>query len=396
MVSIILRKTLRQAVCLWCSAALLVSCGGGVDSGGTGSYVAGPITGYGSIVVGGVHYDESQADVRDEFGVAGTPADLQLGMFTEIQASAPMGTADAPTATASSVRYRSEIVGPVETIDAPTLTFRTLGLNVKVGASTVFDSTLAGGLTALQVGDVVEVFGQFDALLHRYTATRVQRKTGAASYKLRGLVTGLDTVAKTLVIGGQTTIGYGGVASLPALALGQTLRVRLQTTKSGSVWVATSVDVGVSPVPDRDNIEVEGRITAFTSITRFDVDGTPVTTDAATLFPSGSSGVVLGAHVEIKGVSRNGTLIASKVNVNNDSRPEDFELSGNITALDSATQTFVLHRALRSFTVHYSGTTRFEGITSASDLRDGREAEVRGVLSSDGTKLDASFIHVEL
>ena len=52
---------LRPVICPLGGAALLVSCGGEIGGGGPGSYTAGPIAGYGSIVVGGVHHDESNA-----------------------------------------------------------------------------------------------------------------------------------------------------------------------------------------------------------------------------------------------------------------------------------------------------------------------------------------------
>ena len=45
----------------------LLGCGGGgvagVGTGGTGSFASGPIRGFGSIVVGGVHYDEAGAQI---------------------------------------------------------------------------------------------------------------------------------------------------------------------------------------------------------------------------------------------------------------------------------------------------------------------------------------------
>ena len=135
-------------------------------------------------------------------------------------------------------------------------------------------------------------------------------------------------------------------------------------------------------------------MTAFTSITAFEVDGIPVETTGTTLFPDGQAGVVVGAHVEVKGSSTDGKLTATKVSLDDDSAPgtEPFEISGTISLLDTGAKTFVL----RGFSVHYSDTTRFETGTGASDLRDGRKVEVKGALSSDGTALEASSIHVEL
>ena len=386
-----LRMTLRQMGCLLGCAVVLIACGGGVDSGGTGSYVAGPITGFGSIIVGGVHYDESAAQVQDEFGASRRKEELKLGMLTEIEASAPTGPADAPTATAKSVRFRSEIVGPVEFIDAAGGTLIVLGQTVKIGPTTVFDASLVGGLTALTGGDVVEVFGQFDASGPRYTATRIEPRTDPGTlFKLRGRLSSFDRVAKTLVVGGQT-ISIAAIAPAPTLVIGQTLRVRLQRVKIGSAWDAVAISVGVTALPARDDVGLEGRITSFTSINEFEVDGIPVTTSATTLFLNGAGAVVLGASVEVKGRSRNGVVQADRIKVDDGLSPRDFQIIGTISASDPVAKTFVLHEVA----VHYSDATQFKAGSSAGDVQNGRLAEVKGVLSSGGTVLEASAIRVE-
>ena len=375
-------------------AALVVACGG-VDSGGTGSYAAGPITGYGSIIVGGVHYDERNARVEDDSGTVRTADDLQLGMVTEIRASDPVGAAGMQSATATSVRFRSELVGPVDAVDSTLGTLTVLGQKVQINATTVFDARLAGGLAALRVGDVVEVFGQLDASAQqRYTATRIEPRAGAASYKLRGIVTALDNTGtlKTLVIGGQT-IDFSAIGSDLRLSRGQLLRVLFDTSKVGGNWVASAIEIGTRYLPDRDSAEVEGRITAFTSIEVFEVDGIPIATGAETLFPDGRAGVVLGARVEVRGSSSGGTLNATRIAIEGDNGggPDPFEFSGVIQSLDTTAQTFVM----RGFTVHWSDTTRFATGSSASSLRNLREAEVKGALSADGTRLEATSIQIE-
>jgi Domain of unknown function (DUF5666) len=373
-------------------AATLTACGG-VDSGGTGTYAAGPITGYGSIVVGGVHYDESAAQVQDDSGATRSAADLQLGMVTEIQASAPMGSASMPTATAMAVRFRSELVGPVGTVDLVTGMLTVLGQVVQVGPATVFDGALVGGLAAVRPTDVIEVYGQFDAAARRYAATRIEPRAGATSYKLRGLVTSLTPTAHTLVIGGLT-IDYALANPLPALAVGQTLRVLLNPAMANGVWVASAIEIGTRSLPDRDTAQVEGRISAYSSPEAFDVDGIPVRADSGTRFPDGRNGIVLGAQVEVKGSTRNGVLLATQIGLENDAggSADHFEISGSIKSLDTAAQTFVV----RGFTVHWSAGTRFDSSAGASALRNDRKVAVKGALSADGTRLEASAVHVEL
>ncbi len=398
MVHVNWRSACRAATWLLACAALLVGCGGGVDSGGTGNgiYASGPITGYGSIVVGGVHYDESTADVQDDDGTPRTAADLQLGMVTEIQASAPMGSASMPTATAMAVRYRSEIIGPVSAVSTSTSTLKVLGQTVKVTAKTVFDARIVGGLAGLKANDVVEVYGELDTRARSYTATRIEpRPADTAAFKLRGLVTAVDTVAGTLGIGGQA-IDVSAIAALPEIIAGRTLlRVTLKPQQVAGLWVATAVEVGARRVPDREYVELEGRITAFKSITSFEVDGVPVVTTSSTVFPDGPAAIVLGVRVEAQGRSLDGQLVAMKVTVQSDSQggAVPFEISGSIAngSLDTVAQTFVV----RGFTVHWSATTSFDA-GSAANLRAGRRVAVKGALSADGTRLEAASIRVQV
>lgn len=392
------RHTFRAIALLLACAALLDGCGGGVDSGGTGNgiYASGPITGYGSIIVGGVHYDETNAKVEDDDGAVRSAADLKLGMVTEIQASAPMGSASMPTATAMAVRYRSEIIGRVTAVTPATGTLKVLGQTVRVGAKTVFDERIVGGLAGLKVDDIVEVYGELDTQARRYTATRIEpRPANTAAFKLRGLVTAADVDLRTLVIGGQT-IDVSALAAMPEVVVGRTLlRVTLAPQQVAGAWVASAVEVGSRRVPDVGNVEIEGRITAFTSIERFEVDGIPVVTNADTLFPDGRAAIAAGVRVETRGRSEAGQLIATKVSIEGDDHggTAPFAISGSIAAgsVDAAAQTFVV----RGFTVHWTAATAFDTNGPAS-IRAGRKVAVKGALSADGTRLEATSIHVEL
>ncbi len=77
-----------NAIRLFCALclALLAACGGGggVDTGGTGGAVpavaSGPITGFGSVIVGGVRFDDSSAEVEDLDGTRRSRDELRLGM----------------------------------------------------------------------------------------------------------------------------------------------------------------------------------------------------------------------------------------------------------------------------------------------------------------------------
>ena len=387
------------AALMACAATFLVGCGGSGDSADSPapatesatSYASGPISGFGSVIVNGVRYDDSSATVLDDDDGGRSRNELKLGMMVEVDGT-QMNRA-AAQGRALRIRFGSEIVGPVGSVDASTGTLGVLGQTVRITTTTVFDDSLVGGLAALTAGTVVEVHALFDAASGSYIATRIEDEDNTSFYKLRGLIANLDTLAKTFTIGSQV-INYAGltVADLPGvLADGQRVRVRLQTAQLAGQWVAVALRPGVRKIEDREDAHLRGAITALTSLAAFEVNG--LTVDAASAsFPDGSAGVVLGAQVEVEGKVVNGVLVATKVELDARHAGErhGFELHGALSALDAATRTFTL----RSVRVSYGvGTVFRDG--SAADLADGRQVEVKGTPSSDRTTLQASRIDFE-
>lgn len=384
------------------SAAALVACGGGGSDAGTpgfaapgvtasANYAEGPISGFGSVVVGGVRYDDSKATISDDDGASHDSSALKLGMVVQISASSVNRTAG--TATAARVRFGSQTVGPIGTVDIAASTVVVLGQTVVITANTVFDSSLAGGLTALATkpaGTVVEVHGILDQSTGKITATRIELETDVTSYKLRGVVAALDPTAKTFKIGSEL-ISYGGVAILdvPAsLANGALVRVKLQTTQVAGAWVATRVGNGVRSHDDSPDAHVEGNITVFTSTTKFEINGLKVDATNAR-FEDGTAGIVLGARVEVSGSIADGVLVATKVEIEDDrdGGRRQFELHGDIATLDAVAKTFVL----RAVNVSYAGAVTYKN-GAATDLATGKRVEVHGVLSTDRTRLEAQRI----
>ncbi|MDZ7811925.1 MAG: hypothetical protein U5L74_01905 [Ideonella sp.] len=75
---------------------VLVACGGGGSdspsgtappAAATGSYTSGAISGFGSIIVNGVRFDDSGAQVYDDDGNRRGSDDLKLGAHVEVEAS---------------------------------------------------------------------------------------------------------------------------------------------------------------------------------------------------------------------------------------------------------------------------------------------------------------------
>jgi hypothetical protein len=245
-----------------------------------------------------------------------------------------------PRAEASEISFGSALLGPVSAVDTVAKSLVVLGQTVLVVDTTVLDDRLVGGFAGITVGTVLEVHGTIDATTGAITATRIEPSAAAAGFKIRGIVANLDSTAMTFTIG-TALISYAGVTPAPAgLANGQLVRVRLQTTQVAGAWVATRLSPAAPRVEDADEAEIEGTITAFTSSTSFSVNGIPV--DASTAqFPNGSTGIVLGAHVEVEGASSNGVVVATKVSTETqeERHAAGFELHGAITAIDSTAQT---------------------------------------------------------
>jgi hypothetical protein len=371
---------------------LLAACGGGggddAGAAGSASYTSGPINGLGSIIVNGVRFEDNSARVEDDDGGSYGRGALALGMMVEVQSS---GIDDSTgRAVAALIRFGSELKGPIAAIDAGARTISVLDQTVEVRDETVFDAALPGGFSALAVGQILEIHALYDSVTGHYLATRIELEDSADNYRLRGLVSALDTTARTFQIG-DAVIDYAGVPAveLPAnLANGQRVRVRLQTTQADGRWVALSVRNGVRRVDDFGDARLRGFVGSFTSATRFEVNGIAV--DAAGARIEGT--VREGALVDVRGRAQNGTLVASRVKVIDRLGDEikRFELHGTVSELDTAAQTFLL----REVRIDYSRVLEWKD-GNAANLANGSALEVKGLWAEDRSVMFAAVIEFE-
>lgn len=378
-------------------AAVLAGCGGGGSdtsaSGSATAYASGPITGFGSVIVNGVRFDDSSARITDDDDGALNRDELRLGMMAEVQGADVTSDIQGKHGRALSIRIGNEIVGPVSAVDTTAKTLTALGQTVVVTDNTLYGERITGGLAGVAVGTVIQVNGSLDVATGRYTATRIDIKPNAAYFRLRGVIANLDTSAKTFKIG-EALISYAGLSTtdlFATLANGLMVRVKLQTTQVAGAWAATRVSGGVRKIENQDEAEVQGLITAFTSATQFSVNGIVVDASNAT-FPNGQAGVVLGARVEVEGKAAGGVIVASKVKVEGERELHNrgFELHGNITTIDTTLKTFVL----RGVTVNYANAVLYKNGSEAG-LKVGAQLEVKGVLNADGKTLAAVRIEFE-
>lgn len=375
------------------AALLVAACGGGGGGGVAGvaatAYTAGPIRGFGSIIVNGVRFDDSGAEIEMEDERSGGLDDLKLGSMVEVESE----QIDDSTgrAKASKIRVGSELKGIVESVSGSS--FVMLGQTVDVTPDTVLDDSLnlgAAGVAALQ-GRLVEVHAQFDAASGHHVATRVEAEDAADMFKIRGVVSQLDSTAKTFRIG-DAVISYASLAAadLPAnLADGQLVRVKVKPQQENGQWIATAVRSGERRLDDHDDARLVGQVSGFRSASDFDVNGVRVDASRARI---DDGPVQAGSRVEVRGRSQQGVLVAERVKVldASDDVVRGIELHGTIGSLDRGAKTFVL----RGVTVSYAGTVLYERGSEAG-LADNQPVEVKGVLTSDGITLAATVIRFE-
>lgn len=386
-------RRLRHLLTPW-ALALLMSCGGGVETGGTGAsttYSSGSISGFGSIIVNGVDYDDSSATVLADDGSALDTNALKLGMSVEIDS----GTIDRSTSTAvaHTVQLRPDLMGPVSANDSSAGTLTVLGQTVQISSSTVFDDSLSGGQSAVAVGSLVQVHATQDPVSQVYIANRVEPVASASLYKIKGLAQALDTTARSFRIG-NASFTY---TTQPAdLAEGSVVKVHVQPTPDTlGRWVVTELSRGVRRPDNGIEIEVEGVISTFGSPAGFMVGGLVVDASQATLEPSGST-LAAGLRVEVEGTVNAGVVIASRVELKSKNgggsgeEPREFEIKGKIETVDSELKT--LH--IRGTTIWWGGSVRYKK-GSAADLLVGRKVEIKGVMAPGGNRIEAREIEFD-
>jgi len=317
----------RKLAAIFSSVALLCACNSdsqtaGIDRGGVRTPVVaeGPITGFGSIIVNGVHYDVAKAAISVDGAVASV-ADLQLGQLVTVIGEREV---DGTTGTAESVRFQTNVRGPVQVVDVANQELKVLSQSVVVAPGTVLDLGAAPpALASIHVDDVVVVSG-FVGGNGVIQATRIERGSANRGFEISGTVASLDTALLRFAIN-DLVVDYSGVLVLEGFPNGQPANgdhvvVKGPTVSAGGALVAREIDREAEDEHEHapgQEAEVEGLISRFVSPLDFDVAGRAARTTAATLFEGGTAGsLALNVKVEIEGDrDAGGVIVARKVEI---------------------------------------------------------------------------------
>ena len=346
------------------------SCGGAlVAGGGTGGTGVGPVTGFGSVIVNGVHYDDSSIDNTNFFDDHGrTKSGLMTGMMVAIS-----GRINGANGTADNITVLRHVDGPMDDngVELATNRLKVMGQDVVVDASTVFDNgiTSLADLRTLQGANgnhpELEVHGSADntgvihaTFIHKWNDDHVV----GDNVQVRGTVSGLNTAARTFSIGGKT-VDYNDLGTIPA---GVDNGSFVEAEGTLRVWDNALVAASVKPEdatggqPSGSRAEVEGYvnrvITQAAGSGSFELIGPngvqTVTWTSGTTTPEGGtlSDILAGVKVEVEGVRKaGGALAATKIEIRRasnikfettvaDPQPSSFRLFGIQVKVNALTQ----------------------------------------------------------
>jgi hypothetical protein len=370
-------KQAWQLALLTFSAAALGACladtnagggGGGISGTGVQTVATGTVTGFGSVIVGGIHYSaQPGASVQLE-GNAATEADLQPGMQVVLH-----GTFDSASNTGSydSIRYRADLEGPATAIDPITGTFSLFGQTVLLDAATVFDGL--ADLGALPSGALVQVSGSSDSL-GRLHATRLLLVKSAVGPTDRVKVKGRpsNAAAASFFIGSQQIAFIPGQTifnnlTIADLSSSDSRLIEVTGTLSGATLNATRVErlESTAGAVAGDRVYLSGFVLSGNAASfQLNTANGPITVaGGAASFTKGTPAAIqAGRKVEATGTLSGGVLLASTIEVDQETT---IKIEGDLGSLDRAGRTVTLN----GVTVVITDATLFKD-SSAAQLRN--------------------------
>lgn len=335
----------------------------------------GSITGFGSVIVKGVHFNTAGAEIKIN-DVDSSYTDLATGMVVNIKGDGlnqdgeedythgddDDGVADEED-NALEIEANNELEGEVLSTTiasgSDTGTIDVMGQTVHVSADTLFESDVSGITSVDQVssGHIVEVYGFSDGNGNIF-ATRVELSASdLATYLLanpdsngdevKGNISNINKSNKTFSLG-SLIVDYS-TAEIDAngdefvdgddsgLADGLLVEVKSVSSIQSGTLIATEVeleDEGEHGYQGNtsENYDLEGIITSGYNGSTFKINGVTVVVTGNTIFETAdSSALIAGAEIEVEGqFNAVGELIAASIDFEAEA---DQELTGSVSAV---------------------------------------------------------------
>lgn len=349
----------------------------------------GRITGFGSVIVNGVHFEVDGANIMHD-GVPITEQDLKVGMIVRLAGSVDE---DGANGTATEIEFDEEVKGTVSSINLESNSFIVLGQTVLIDSATVFDKIT---FDALAVGNLVEISGYFDADgALRASLVELDKLAADADekFEVKGVVRLHDAANKQFMLH-DLVVDYGSaeLSDFPdgVISDGMRVEVKAGAGAAGEALVAAEVEYEENESEDgrTEGSErvLEGVVTAIGSATEFTVNGQVVLLTDTTEFEVGSvANIYINTRIKVEGeYNADGQLVAKEVELQ---RRGDAKLEAVVDSVNVEAGTLTVFGA----DVRVTQTTVWEDESAEDDqfinlaaLMSGDRVEMRGYHDADG------------
>jgi hypothetical protein len=357
------------------AAAAATGCGGGSGvstanspgTGGTGIYAQGSISGFGSVIINGIKFDDTAATVQLD-GLAATSSQLRLGMVASIEGE--RNAADVTLGTASSIEVWSIAQGLISQVAAGATEFTVARMTVQTDSATVLEGISPAA--PLSVGMRVIVWGlQAGADGSHWRATRVAAVPATGTTVVStGLI---NVVSAQRYLNGLLLTG----STAGNLTAGALVRVQGTLSLDGLSIAVTSARL-MSPgsaTQPQGVVEIEGLVTTVLSGSRFMLGNIEVDASSAS-FSRPFAQITVGARIEVNGTWQGLVLKAANVEFEDALTLLEVEMEAPIEQYTSLANFMV-----RGQRCDATGATISHG--TSSDLRVGVKIKLKGTMAGD-------------
>lgn len=357
---------------------------GTVAAAPTTSVAQGMVTGFGSVIVNGTHYDVSAAPISFD-GESAVESDLEVGQMVTITAT---GDADKTGhVKATKVAGETQVRGAITSLDLTAGSLVVLGQTISFTADTFFRD----GVTAadLAVGVFVAISSKTNAD-GSITATRIDIKKPSEIKKppmLAGLVADLNTTAMTFSLHGLSVdYSKANLTELADQTLANGLLVRAEGSLVDNIFVATSLKASVLDLKHHRDIKanmgtsIGGQVANLVANTSFSLGTTTVLFSATTNIIGGTTAeLVADAKVRVMGtLDADKNLVAKVIVLIKDVKAEDH---GLVQAVDVVNNTITINGIVFDLSADTSLNDRSKMDVRLFDINDiqvGDMVNIRG------------------
>lgn len=381
--------TLPRRMAMLCIATgVLAACGGGTNvaalpgTGGTGITALGPVVGFGSVIVNGTRFDDTNARVMID-GENLWPSNLRLGMVanvtgTKSDAVVTASSVVTATGTANTIEVWSIAQGQLSSLVSPNR-FNVAGMEMITDLGTVLEGAMS--VNDLSTQSIVKVWGlPITTDFSQWSVTRLQVLTSTNNTISTGKI----------VMDGTTPTLHGWVLKNSPISLKDGMLVRVVGNLSASSTPNTLSISKVSLLSGAASgyAELQGVVSSvstsavntFAKVIRLTMGAIEVDTSKASVSPSGVS-LTNGSRIEVKGTWSAGVLIATKVEIKSAQQLQEVEIEGEILQFTSLAS-FVV----RGQRCDASALTKIEN-GNLSSLAVGKRVELYGIKIGDIVKV---------